>query len=112
MSTTAIDQAVEAIQADAADIADQHPLHRELTAGLDRCETSITFTTYGAGRGPCNAQAFHLVILQTPEGKDVDLVYCNHHFEKYEAKLKEKWVYHSDQTEDKLNVKASASSPD
>ncbi len=90
---------------------DQHELHRELHAGLDRCESYVKNPNPDFS-GSCAAQAFHLVILKTPEGKDVDLVYCNHHFEKYEAKLRDVMVYHSDQREGRLNEKASASSPD
>ena len=76
--------------------AEDHPLHRELNA-TDRCET-------------CGAQAWHLVIVPFGGDKLADLTYCNHHFNKYD-KIKDQAVYISSQLE-KMNIKASASSPD
>lgn len=86
-----------------------HELHRTLSAGLDRCEARFNHHIHG---GPCGAQAFHLVIVNTAEGKPVDLVYCNSHYERFEEKLSKVMVYHSDQREGVLNEKASSSAPD
>ncbi len=68
-----------------------HEFHKELTVA-DRCD--------------CNAQAFFIVVAYGQ-----DLYYCNHHFRKYETKLREVSTYISDQS-DKINVKPSQSSPD
>lgn len=54
----------------------------------------------------CGAQAFTFVVVNK-----ADLYYCGHHFNKYEAKLTDIAEFVSDQR-DKINVKASASSPD
>lgn len=76
---------------------EEHPMYRVLNAGTDRCET-------------CGAQAFHLTVMPHGEDKLTEMVWCNHHFNKYD-KLRERAVYISSQL-DKLNVKPSSSSPD
>lgn len=89
----------------------KHPLHRELNAG-DRCESYMSLRQYGADNGSCGAQAFFLVVIPHSGDKETDLVFCAHHFTKSESKLREVATYISDQTAEKLNIAASASSPD
>lgn len=70
------------------------PLSNRLT-NADRCDT-------------CGAQAF---VWATIPGSVHGLMYCGHHFNKYEAKLREVAIDITDERY-KINVKASASSPD
>lgn len=56
----------------------------------------------------CGAQAFVWVTM--PNAKE-GLLYCGHHFAKYEVKLRELAIDIVDERY-KINVKASASSPD
>lgn len=74
----------------------EESFYRELNA-TDRCDT-------------CGAQAFHLVVIPHSGDKLTEMIFCNHHFNKYD-KLAEKAIFISSQLE-KLNVKPSASSPD
>lgn len=56
----------------------------------------------------CGAQAF--VWINMPNAV-AGLLYCSHHFNKYEAKLREYAIDIVDERY-KINLKASASSPD
>jgi hypothetical protein len=56
----------------------------------------------------CGAQAF--VWVNMPNSKS-GLLYCSHHFNKYETKLREVAIDIYDERY-KINVKASSSSPD
>ena len=74
------------------------PIERPLSNKLknaDRCDT-------------CGAQAFVWAIM--PDS-DAGLMYCGHHFNKYEAKLREVAIDIFDERY-KINEKPSASSPD
>lgn len=56
----------------------------------------------------CGAQAF--IWVNMPNSK-AGLLYCGHHFNKYEPKLREYAIEIFDERY-KINLKASASSPD
>ena len=56
----------------------------------------------------CGAQAF--IWVNMPNSKN-GLLYCGHHFNKYEAKLREYAIEIFDERY-KINLKASSSSPD
>lgn len=72
----------------------ERPLSNRLT-NADRCDT-------------CGAQAFVWVNMSNSVH---GLLYCGHHFNKYEAKLLEVAIDITDERY-KINVKASSSSPD
>lgn len=72
---------------------DARPLSDVLN-NIDRCDS-------------CGAQAF--VWVNMPNSQS-GLLYCSHHFNKYEAKLRELAIDIFDERY-KINVKASASSP-
>jgi hypothetical protein len=73
---------------------DGRPLSNVLS-NADRCDT-------------CGAQAF--VWADIPNSSN-GLLYCSHHFNKYEKKLREVAIDIFDERY-KINLKASASSPD
>lgn len=58
----------------------------------------------------CGAQAFVRTSVMAPDiDRMVDLLFCGHHFAKYETKLRELALNVEDQRE-RINHKASASS--
>jgi hypothetical protein len=89
MSAATITESIEA-EVSASEIESEH--FRELTAS-DRCHA-------------CGAQAYVISIVN-----GADLQYCNHHFRKYEDKLRPLSEYISDQSH-KINIKPSQSTPD